>query len=87
MLIEPRDGIIVAEYFETPYGTEYPWAYVNSWNNPETVLASSAADAIHDPQVRAGRPVAIDTDAIVDWAIWIDEQSIAEGGITNTVAH
>ena len=66
--------------------TEYPWAYVNSWADPATVLASSAADAISDPHVRAGRPIVIDAAAIVDWAVWGDWQGIIEGGATNSLA-
>jgi hypothetical protein len=69
-----------------PDGSEYPWAYVNSWKDPATVLGSSASDALHDPAVRTGRPVVIDADTIVDWGIWIDGQGIIEGGSTNAVA-
>jgi hypothetical protein len=82
----PRARLMVKHALRTPGGTEYPWAYVNSWSDPATVLASSAAGAIHDPKVRAGRPVVIDADEIVDWAIWMDGQGIVEGGITNIVA-
>jgi hypothetical protein len=67
-------------------GTEYVWAYVNSWADPATVLGSSAADAVSDPQVRAGRPIVIDVAAVVDWAVWVDGQGIIEGGATNTLA-
>jgi hypothetical protein len=67
-------------------GTEYPWAYVNSWDDPATVLASAAADAELDPGIRAGRPIVIAADAIVDWAIWVDGEGVVEGGLTNRVA-
>lgn len=78
--------LMVKHALKTSDGTEYPWAYVNSWTDPATVLGSSAGDAVHHLHVRAGRPVVIDADAIVDWAIWIDGQGIVEGGMTNTVA-
>jgi hypothetical protein len=78
--------LMVKHALKTPDGTEYPWAYVNSWSNPATVMASSAGDAIHDRHVRTGRPIIISADTIVDWAIWIDGQGIVEGGLTNTIA-
>ncbi len=65
---------------------EYVWAYVTSWAEPSRVLASSADDADSDPLIRVGRPIVIDTAAIVDWAIWIDGSGIVEGGWTNDVA-
>jgi hypothetical protein len=81
-----RARLMVKHTLRTPHGTEYPWAYVNSWSNPATVMASSAGSAIHDPHVRTGRPIVISADTVVDWAIWIDGQGIVEGGLTNTVA-
>jgi hypothetical protein len=32
------------------------------------------------------RPIVIDADALIDWAVWTDRQGIVEGGQTNTVA-
>jgi hypothetical protein len=63
-------------------GTEYLWAYVTSWRDPERVLATSAADALYDPKVRAGRPVVVATETIIDWAVEHDELGIVEGGWT-----
>lgn len=67
-------------------GEEFVWAYVTSWREPGMVLGNSADDAVHDPQIRAGRPVVIDADTIVDWAVWMDGPGIVEGGWTNEVA-
>lgn len=78
--------LMVKHARETSDRTEYPWAYVNSWNDPATVLGSSASDGVHDAQVRAGRPIVVGADAIVDWAIWVEGRGIIEGGVTNAVA-
>jgi hypothetical protein len=78
--------LMVKHTLKTPHGTEHPWAYVNSWSDPVAVLGNSTADAVHDPRVRAGRPVVISADAIIDWAVWIDGQGIVEGGSTNVAA-
>jgi hypothetical protein len=63
-------------------GTEYLWAYVTSWRDPGRVLATSAADALYDPKVRAGRPVVVPAETIIDWAVEHDELGIVEGGWT-----
>lgn len=67
-------------------GSEYPWAYVNSWKDPGKVLGHSTGDAVRERHIRAGRPAVVDADSIVDWAIWVDGEGIIEGGLTNTVA-
>jgi hypothetical protein len=77
--------LMIKYRLQAPGGSEYPWAYVNSWKDPATVLCSSASDALHDPAVRTGSPVAVSAETIVDWAIWIDGQGITEGGFTNDV--
>lgn len=66
--------------------SEYPWAYVTSWDDAASVLGNCAADAVLDPRVRAGRPIVIRTEDVVDWAIWIDGEGVVEGGLTNVVA-
>lgn len=78
--------LMVKHKIRTTAGNEYPWAYVNSWKNPDKVLGNSASDAELDPGVRAGRPVVVDADTIIDWAIWIDGRGVIEGGQTNAVA-
>lgn len=78
--------LMVKHKIATAEGMEYPWAYVNSWKDPGTVLGHSASDTMRDRRVRAGRPAVIDADSIVDWAIWTDERGFIEGGLTNTVA-
>lgn len=81
-----RARLMIKFRLQAADGSEYPWAYVNSWKDPATVLGSAASDAIRDPAVRAGRPIAVNADTIVDWGIWIDGQGIIEGGFTNAVA-
>jgi hypothetical protein len=77
--------LIVKHRLEAPGGAEYVWAFITSWADPDRLVGTSADDAEHDPAVRAGRPVRIDVDAVVDWAIWVDGEGIVEGGFTNAV--
>ena len=77
--------LMVKYRLEATDGTEYPWVYVNSWKDAGTVLGNAASDAIYDLQTRAGRPVVVDADTIVDWGIWAEGQGIIEGGYTNAV--
>lgn len=82
----PLQARLMVKYrVEAPDAAEYPWAYVNSWKDVGTVLGSSASDAIYDEQIRAGRPVVVNADTIVDWGIWIEGQGIVEGGFTDTL--
>ena len=80
--LTPQEKLLVKFAVTAEGGTEYLWAYVTSWRDPERVLATSAADALYDPQVRAGRPVVVDTGRIIDWAVEHDELGIVEGGWT-----
>jgi hypothetical protein len=65
-------------------GTEYLWAYVTSWRDPNRILGTSAADAVYSPKVRTGRPVVVDAAVVVDWAIQHDTRGIVEGGWTQS---
>ncbi len=55
---------------------------MTSWRDPFRILATSAADAVYHPRVRAGRPVVVDTAAVVDWAVERDDGGIVEGAWT-----
>lgn len=83
--LSPHEKLLVKYALTTEDGTEYAWAYVTSWRDPERILATSAVDAIYDPRVRAGRPVVIDTETVVDWAVQHDERGITEGAWTQEV--
>jgi hypothetical protein len=65
---------------------EYAWAYVTSWRDPYRILATSAADSVALPRVRAGRPVVLDPAAVIDWAVEQDGIGIVEGGYTRALA-
>jgi len=80
--LDLRQKLLVKYALPTDQGTEYVWAYVTSWRDPFRILATSAADAVYDPRVRAGRPVVVDTAAVVDWAVEDDESRIVEGAWT-----
>lgn len=80
--LDIREKLLVKYALPGDEGTEYLWAYVTSWRDPYRLLATSAADAIYHPKLRSGRPVVVDADAIVDWAVEHDELGIVEGGWT-----
>ena len=83
----PKQGshLIVKHRLAAPGGHEYVWAFVTDWSKPGTIRGHSANDAEHDPSVRVGRPVVIDAEDVIDWAIWVDGEGIAEGGWTDAV--
>ena len=84
--LPPQARLMVKYEIPAAGGNEYPWAYVTSWKSPEKLLGNSAGDALGDPVIRAGRPLAIDAATIIDWAVWVDGQGIVEGGQTNAIA-
>jgi len=84
--LPPRAQLMIKHEISVPGHAEYPWAYVTSWADPARVLGNSAGDATLDPGIRAGRPIVVAAETIIDWAIWIDGKGIVEGGQTNVIA-
>lgn len=80
--LDLHEKLLVKYALPADEGTEYLWAYVTSWRDPYRILATSAVDAVYHSKVRAGRPVVVDTAAVVDWAVEHDERGIVEGGWT-----
>jgi hypothetical protein len=80
--LDPHEKLLVKYALRVEGRVEYMWAYVTSWRDPERVLATSAADALYHPTVRAGRPVVVDAATVIDWAVEHDELGIVEGGWT-----
>jgi hypothetical protein len=84
--LPPRAQLMIKHEISVPGQAEYPWAYVTSWADPARVLGNSAGDATLDPGIRAGRPIVVAAETIIDWAIWVDGKGIVEGGQTNVIA-
>jgi hypothetical protein len=77
--LDLRTKLLVKYALPAEQGTEYLWAYVTSWRDPYRILATSAADAVYHAKIRTGRPVVVDTAAVVDWAVEHDQEGIVEG--------
>jgi hypothetical protein len=84
--LPPRAQLMIKHEISVPGQAEYPWAYVTSWADPARVLGNSAGDATLEPGIRAGRPIVVAAETIIDWAIWVDGKGIVEGGQTNVIA-
>jgi hypothetical protein len=80
--LDLREKLLVKYAMTADAGTEYLWAYVTSWRDPDRILATSAADALYHPTIRSGRPVVVDSGEVVDWAVEHEEFGIVEGGWT-----
>ena len=52
--LDLREKLLVKYALPSDRGTEYLWAYVTSWRDPYRILATSAADAVYQPE-GAGR--------------------------------
>jgi hypothetical protein len=78
----PQLRLLVKYNAPAEEGNEYLWAYVTSWRDPYRILATSADNAVYHPHIRRGRPVVVDSAAVVDWAVADERQGIVEGGWT-----
>lgn len=65
-------------------GTEYLWAFVTDWSDENVIKGSCGNDAQDGSTLRAGQPVSLESDSIVDWAVMVDNK-IIEGAWTNKV--
>jgi uncharacterized protein YegJ (DUF2314 family) len=82
----PAGGQIVVKH-RLPAGdqSELVWSTVTSWPTAEHIAGVSLTDAESDENIRVGRAVRVDADAVVDWAVWINGAGIVEGGWTDRV--
>jgi hypothetical protein len=80
----PRQRLLVRYALAADDAIEYAWAYVTSWRDPFRILATTAADSVHLPKLRAGRPVVLDAAAVVDWAVEHEGIGIVEGAWTRS---
>jgi hypothetical protein len=83
--LPPRAHLMVKYGLHRDGRTEYVWATVTSWTDPDTVVGTSTNDAQLDPSGRVGRLVRIAAAEVIDWAYWIDGEGVVEGGWTTEV--
>lgn len=70
----------------TPDKEDFRWARVESWGDDDAVVVCDAGRELA-PVVQDGRTVLIDTEHIVDWAIWTNDDGAAEGARTEGIGH
>ncbi|MGD9681420.1 MAG: DUF2314 domain-containing protein [Candidatus Obscuribacterales bacterium] len=82
--LPPRGQLIVKFGVKVNRGTEYLWAFVTDWGEENVIKGSCGNDAQDGSNLRAGQPVTLELDSIVDWAVMVDNE-IVEGAWTNKV--
>lgn len=81
----PKDGKLILKFrVKRGANNEYLWASVTAWKELKEVNAFCGNDSDFDPNLRAGKPLTLSFDSIVDWAVMVDDD-IVEGGYTNKV--
>jgi hypothetical protein len=76
----PADAQLMVRY-RARDGGAHAWARVTSWEDPDQVTVTSVGWEL-TPGVRPGPSSVIEASTICDWAIWVDEQGVVEGGAT-----
>lgn len=81
----PKDSKLIVKFpLKHENDTEYLWAFVTAWKNPDELDAISGNDSNLGGTIRNGDPVHLKTNTLVDWAV-MTEDGIVEGGFTNKV--
>lgn len=63
---------------------EYLWASITDWSDETKPRGYCGNNAVEGSDLKAGQPLTLDSDSIVDWAVMINDD-IVEGARTNKV--
>jgi hypothetical protein len=82
--LPPFGHLIVRQRVEVPGGAEALWVMVTSWPDRASIRGRSLNDGVHPAlaHIRMGRPVVVDSSAVIDWAVVSDDGGILEGAWT-----
>lgn len=78
----PPGGQLIVRYRKP--GEGLCWARVDDWAKDSGATVRDIGREL-SPAVRPCAPVSVDTEQIVDWAIWVDGEGVVEGAATESV--
>lgn len=70
--------------YEVVDDQSFRWARVESWADDNHAIVSDSGREL-SPAIKPGPAVPVETERIMDWAIWTDGKGVTEGAITETV--
>jgi hypothetical protein len=70
--------------YEVADDKSFRWARVQSWADDDNAVVSGSGREL-SPAIKPGPAVPIETERIMDWAIWTDGKGVTEGATTETV--
>lgn len=71
--------------YEVADDQPFRWARVESWADDDHAIVSDSGQEL-SPAVKPGAAIPVETERIMDWAIWIDGKGITEGALTESVS-
>jgi len=81
----PKNGKLILKFrVRRGADSEYLWASVTSWKELGEANVFCGNDSAFDPNLRTGKPLTLNLDSVVDWAVMVGDE-IIEGGYTNKV--
>jgi hypothetical protein len=80
----PAGAYLMVRY-EVTDDRPFRWARVESWADDDHALVSDGGREL-SPAIRPGPAIPVETERIVDWAIWTEGEGVTEGALTESVS-
>jgi hypothetical protein len=80
----PTGAYLMVRY-EVADDRPFRWARVESWAAADHAIVSDGGQEL-SPAIKPGPAIPVETERIMDWAIWTDGQGVTEGALTESVS-
>jgi hypothetical protein len=80
----PTGAYLMVRY-EVAEDQPFRWARVESWADADHAIVSDGGQEL-SPAIKPGPAIPVETERIIDWAIWTDGQGVTEGALTESVS-
>jgi hypothetical protein len=80
----PTGAYLMVRY-EVADDQPFRWARVESWADDDHAIVSDGGREL-SPAIKPGPAISVETERIMDWAIWTDGKGVTEGALTESVS-
>jgi hypothetical protein len=80
----PAGAYLMVRY-EVTGDRPFRWARVESWADDDHAVVRDGGQEL-SPAIRPVTAISVETERIVDWAIWTDGEGVTEGALTESVS-
>jgi hypothetical protein len=71
--------------YEVADDQPFRWARVESWADDDHAIVRDGGREL-SPAIKPGPAIPVETERIMDWAIWTDGKGVTEGALTESVS-